>query len=132
VFACAVDGRIGEFIEQHMGLAVKDAIALLNDGLGDGLRQMTLARARGTEEKSVLMLDDEVACGQVKDQAAIHLFVKVEIKIIESGLRVAKSSLLAPSFQQAVGATGKLIGDETGKQINGRHGFGLGLAETGF
>ena len=45
---------------------------------------MTLARARGTKKKSVVVLGDEIARGQVKDQATIHLPVKVEIKIIES------------------------------------------------
>lgn len=53
LLAFAVSHRIGEIIEQHMGFAVEDAIALQNGGLADGLCQMALARAARSEEKSV-------------------------------------------------------------------------------
>ena len=36
---------VGEFLEEDVGLAVKDAMALLDDGDADGLRQVALARA---------------------------------------------------------------------------------------
>jgi hypothetical protein len=59
---------------------------------------MTLARAGWPEKKSVLVLENEIAGGQLKDQATIRLLVKVEIESIERGLWIAKTGLLAPSF----------------------------------
>ena len=40
--------------------------------------------------------------------------------------------MLAPPLEQAVRAAGELIGDQTRDQVDGRHGFGLGLAQPGF
>jgi hypothetical protein len=38
--------------------------------------------------------------------------------------------LLAPTFQQAIAATGKFVRDQAGDQIDGGHGFDLSLVQT--
>ena len=77
------------------------------------------------------MVGDKGAGGQLKDQAAIHLFVEVEIEVVEGPERVAELGLFAPAFQHAIGAAGEFVGDQAGDQIQGSHGFGLGLTQTG-
>src|SRR5215831_10049699 len=93
---------------------------------------MTLTSPRRTEKKCVFMPADESTCGQVEDQTAIHLLVEVEIKIIQSLLRIAKLRLLATSLQQPFATAGEFIRYQTGNQVDGSHRFGLGLAQTGF
>ena len=44
-----------------MGFTVGDTIALLNRSQADGLRQMTLAGARGTEKQAIVVPGDEGA-----------------------------------------------------------------------
>src|SRR5215472_16646163 len=108
-----------------MRLAVPHAVALLDGRLADGLRQMTLARAAGAEKESIFPLGNEGARGQVEDQTAVDLGIEGEIEIVQRLLRVAEGGLLAPPLQQALAATGELIGDQTRDQIEGGHGFGL-------
>jgi hypothetical protein len=43
VLACTGERRVGEFFEQRVGLAIDDAIALLDGGAPDGLGEMALA-----------------------------------------------------------------------------------------
>ena len=43
--ARAIQARFGEIIEQRVGLALEDAIPLLDDGLADGLGEVTFAGA---------------------------------------------------------------------------------------
>lgn len=78
------------------------------------------------------MPGDKGAGGQLKDQAAIHLLVEGEIEVVEGPERIAELGLLAPALQHAVGATGEFIGDQAGDQVQGSHGFGLGLTQAGF
>jgi len=47
-------------------------------------------------------------------------------------VQVAKAGLFAAPFQQPVSATSELVGEQARDQINGRHGFGLGLPQAGF
>ena len=55
-FARAVERRVGDLLEERVGLAIDDAIALLDRGAADGLREMALAGARGAEEERVFAL----------------------------------------------------------------------------
>src|SRR5208337_221080 len=87
-FAGAVEGSVGDFFEQGVGFAVEDAIPLLDDRLADGLGQVAFAAAGRTEKKGVLMPGDKSTRSQIKDQAAIHLFVEVEIEVVEGPERV--------------------------------------------
>jgi hypothetical protein len=43
LLASSIDGSFGDFLEQRVGLAVDDTIALPDDRLSDGLGEMTLA-----------------------------------------------------------------------------------------
>src|SRR5258708_28894942 len=95
--ARAVHDGIGQLVEQHMGFAIEHAIALLNGGLADGLRQVALAGAAGPEKQCVFALADEGTCGQVEYQAALHLGIEVEVEVIKRLLRITEGGLRAPS-----------------------------------
>ena len=62
-----------------------------------------------------------------KTRLPIHLRIKVEVEVVERLLRIAESGLFAPPLEQAIGAARELVRDQTRDQIDGRHGFGLGL-----
>jgi hypothetical protein len=47
--------------ERHVGLAIKYSVALQDDSLSDGLRQVAFARPDWTEKQSVLSFVDEGA-----------------------------------------------------------------------
>ena len=59
LFARAVEGGFGDFLEQGVGLAVEDAIALLDGGLADGLGEMAFAGAGRAEKQRVFAAGDE-------------------------------------------------------------------------
>ncbi len=69
---------------------------------------------------------------QVEYQAAIHLRIEGEVKVVQSLVRVAEGGLFAPAIQEPLTAAGKLIADQAGDQIDRRHGFRLRLAQSGF
>jgi len=48
LFARAIERSVGQVIEQGVGFAIEHAVALLDGGLSDGLRQVTFARTRWT------------------------------------------------------------------------------------
>src|SRR5260370_34126960 len=73
---------------------------------------MTLAGTTGAEKQCVFAFADEGACGQVEDQAAIHLGIEVEVEVVEGLLRIAEGGLLAPPLQQAGAAPGRFVGDQ--------------------
>ena len=56
VLARAVERGVGELFEQHVRLAVEDAVALLDGGAADGLREVALAGAGRAEKERVLAL----------------------------------------------------------------------------
>jgi hypothetical protein len=84
------------------------------------------------EKQGIFVAGDERASGQIEDQAAIHLLVEVEVEVFEAPLGVAKLGLLGPSLQQAIAATSEFVRDQAGEEVDGGHGFGLSLVETGF
>src|SRR5471030_1428861 len=45
---------------------------------------------------------------------------------------IAEGGLFAPPLQQPVAAPGQFVGDQARDEIDGRHGLGLGLAQTRF
>ncbi len=59
--ARARECRLGEFLEQRMGLAIHDAVALQNGRATDGLCKVALPSAGRPEEEDVLALSDEAA-----------------------------------------------------------------------
>jgi len=70
-----------------VSIAVEHTITLLDHGLSDGLRQVTLAAAGWTEKQGVLVGGDEGAAGQVEDQAAIHLGIEAEVEVVQALLK---------------------------------------------
>ena len=83
LLARAVGNCLGQVIQQHVRFAVQHAIALLDGGLADGLGQVALARAAGTEKQCVFPLADEGAGGQIEDQTAIHLRIEGEVEVVQ-------------------------------------------------
>jgi hypothetical protein len=47
-------------------------------------------------------------------------------------MRIAEGGLFPPSLEQSLAAPVQLVGDQARDQINGRHGLGLGLAQSSF
>ena len=90
-FACAIEGGVGDFAEQGVGLAIEHAIALLDCRQADGLGQMTLAGAGWAEKQGVFVAGNEVGGGEIEDQTAIHLLVEAEIEVVERLVQVAKA-----------------------------------------
>ena len=52
---------IGEVIDERVGFAIQNAIALLNGGLTNRLGEMTLTRSGRPEEQGVFMFGNEVS-----------------------------------------------------------------------
>src|SRR5882724_1370064 len=109
---------------------VEHAIALLDGGQPNGLREMALAAAGWTEKKRVFMAGDEGGGGQIEDQTAIHLLVEVEVKVVECLLGIAESRLLSPTLQQSITPASQFVGDQAGDEVDRGHGFDLGLVEA--
>src|SRR6202521_587916 len=125
---CILDNFLKIIYWQHVRFAVQHAIALLNRGLPDGLRQVAFPSASGAEEQSIFALADERSRGQIEDQTAIHLGIKSEVEVVERAVGIAETGLFAAPVQQTVGAAREFIGNQTRDQIDGRHRFGLCLA----
>lgn len=79
---------------------------------------MRLSTPRRPDEKSALTPPDEGARSQIKHQTTIHLFIKVEIEVVEGLLGIAKRGLLAAPFQQSFTTAIQFIRYQTGKQID--------------
>jgi len=88
---------ISEFIEQHVGFAVERALALLDHGEADRLRQVAFARAGRTLKQSVFVLGDEAAGGELEHEAAVHLLVEVKVEGVGRLAGVAEAGLLDAS-----------------------------------
>ena len=55
----------------------------LQDGcLADGLSQVALSGAAGTEKQGVFPAIDEAAGGKIEDQTAVHLGVEGEVEVV--------------------------------------------------
>ena len=131
-FARPGERRVGEFIEQRVGLAVGDAVPLLNDRVADGLGEMTLAGTRRPEEECVLPLGDEARGRQLEDERAIHLLVEGEVEGVERALGVTEAGLLAPAFEKAILAALEFVAHKCGHEVDGWEVFGLSLSEPRF
>jgi hypothetical protein len=116
----------------QMGFAIDDAIALLDRGAPDGLREMALAGAWRAEQQGVLALLDEARGGELVDQHAVHLLVEVKIKGIERAIRIPEAGEFVAARQEPVFASLQLVGDERRDEIERREPLGLGVTEPGF
>jgi len=91
---------------------------------------MACAAAGWADKKGVFVAGDEGRGRQIENQTAIHLGIEGEVEVVEVFLRIAKLSLLSPTFQQAIAASSEFVRDQAGDQIDGRHGFDLSLVQT--
>ena len=69
VLARAVERGVGQLFEQHERLAVADLVALLDGGVAERLREMTLAAAGRAEKQDIGVLGDEAPGGELVDEA---------------------------------------------------------------
>src|SRR5713101_5128533 len=67
-----------------------------------------------------------------KTRLRFIFLLKVEVEVVEAPLGVAKLGLLGPALEQAIAATSEFVRDQAGEEVDGGHGFGLRLVETGF
>ena len=84
LLALAIERGIGQFCQQGVGFAIQDAIALLDDGMSDGLCAVTFPAARRTKKQCIFALSDPVRGGQFEDQVAIHRGIELEVEVIQS------------------------------------------------
>ena len=83
---------------------------------------------QGRERVRLRAFADEGASGQVEDHAAVHLRVEREVNVVERAIWINQPRLLATALQQSIGAGCQFVRDEARDQIDGRHGFGSGVA----
>jgi hypothetical protein len=112
-----------------VGFAVKDAMALLDDGHPDGLGQMALAGAGRAEEEPVLVLGDEAAGRQLEDEPAIELPIEVEIEGVQRLAHVTEAGLFEAAVEQPVLASKELVTDERGEEVDRGEVLGLRLQQ---
>src|ERR1019366_6765201 len=118
------ESGFGQLIEQAVGLAVEHSVPLLDSGLADGLSQVGLSGAGGTQKQGGFAARGKAGSSQVEDQAAIHLLVEGEVEVVEGLVGVAELRLLFPPLQQALAPPGQFVGDQTGEQVDGGERFG--------
>src|SRR5207247_11424812 len=123
----AIERRVSELLQQRVRLAIDDAIALQDRGTADGLREVTLARPRRSEEEHVLALGDEARRGELVDERAIHLLVEIKVKGVERALGVAKAREFVAALEQAVLPPAEFVLYEGGREVDGCLLLGLRL-----
>ena len=91
---------------------------------------MTFASAGWTEEECVFVASDERGCRQIENQASIHLFVEVEVEVVEGSLRITELRLFSSPLEKSVGSAHEFVRYQTGEEVDGCHRLRLGLVET--
>jgi hypothetical protein len=120
---------IREFLEQHVGFAVEHAMALLDHGEANRLRQVAFARAGRPVKQSVFVLGHEAAGGELEHEAAGHLLVEVKVEGVEGLPTVAEAGLRDAAVEEPVLAAQELVLDKRGEEIDGGQRDGLGLQQ---
>jgi hypothetical protein len=82
------------------------------------------------KKKRVFPPSDPCRSGQVEDQTTVHLWIELEVEVIELLVWVTELRLLVAPLQQPLAATGKFVGDQDGDQVDGSHGFRLSLQQA--
>ena len=77
---CAIDGGFGNVVESRMGFAIEDAVSLRYHRQSDGLGQIALAGAGGSEKQGDFVSGDETDGGQIEGQTAIYLRVECKVE----------------------------------------------------
>lgn len=100
--ACAVERRVGQLLQEDVGFAIEDAVALENRRSANGLGEVTLAGARWSKKQRVLPLRNEARDGQVVDEGPVHLLIEVEVEGVERALGIAKTGLLEAPGDESI------------------------------
>src|SRR5438132_8886940 len=116
-------------VDERVGLAIEDAMALLDDGHPEGLGEMALAGAGRAEEEAVLVLGDEAAGGEFEDEAAIELPIEVEIEGVEGLADVAKAGLFEAALEEPILPAEQFVADERREEVDRGQRLRVGLEE---
>jgi hypothetical protein len=82
-----------------VSFAIENLVALVDRGLTNGLRQMTLACPARPEKQNVLALVDERCGGQIENQAAIDFGIERKVEVVEALVGIAETCLFVTAFQ---------------------------------
>ena len=131
-FARAVGDGVGQFIEQDVRFAIQHSVALLDRSWPMACARWLLPVPPGPRNKASSRLLMKAPVARSKTRLRFIFGLKAEVEVIERPVGIAKAGLFAAAFEQTVGAAREFVGNQTGDQVDGRHGFGLSLAQAGF
>ena len=100
--------------------------------MSDGLGAVALAAARRTKKNGIFAPSDPVRRSQVEDKTAVHLWIELEVEVVELLVCITELRLLVAPLQQSPAATGEFVGDQDGDQVDGGHSLCLRLEQTRF
>ena len=123
--------RLREILDEDVGLAIEDTVALLDHGEAQGLRQVALAGAGRAEEEGIVVLRHPARGRQLEDEGPVQLLVEVEVKGVQALAHVPEARLLEAAFEEAVLAADELVLDEPREEVEGDELLGLRLVEPG-
>ena len=79
----AIQCGVSQLFQQDVRFSIQHAIALLDDRVPDGPGAVTLTASSRTQEQCILPPSDRCGSGQVEDQTAVHLWIELEVEVIE-------------------------------------------------
>src|ERR1700687_2269476 len=92
--AVAVQGGVCQLFEQDVRFAMQHAVALLDHRMPDGLGDVTFSATCRAKKKCVFAASDPCGRGQVEDQTAVHLWIELEVEVIELLVSITELRLL--------------------------------------
>jgi hypothetical protein len=99
LLAFAVQCGVCQLFQQDVRFAIQHAIALLDDGVPDGLGAVALSASSWAKKKCVFPPSDPCRSGQVEDKNAVHLWIELEVEVIELLVWVTELRLLVAPLQ---------------------------------
>ena len=126
LFARAVEGGVGEFLEQGVGFAIEDAIALLDGGAADGLGQVALAGAGRAKKSASSRWAMKPAVARSKTRARFIFLLKSKSKLSSVLCGSRKRGLFAAALEQAV--LRRVSSSETRQEIRSMGAIGSAWA----
>jgi len=88
-----------QLLQQGVGFAIENTVALLDNGVSDGLCAVTFPAPRRTKKQGIFPLSDPVRCGQFEDQVAIHPGIELEVEVVQALVGIAELRLFVASLQ---------------------------------
>jgi hypothetical protein len=115
--ARAIEGGVGDLLDEGVRLTVHDTVALLDGGVADGLREMALTSTGRAEKKRIFPLLDEARGGEFVDQRAVHLLVEIEIEAVKRAVGITEACLFVPPLEEPILSAHEFVGDEHGDEV---------------